>query len=50
MPAVSELKTEKINLIIFGSLDQGMQATISKLSENTSIRSVGWINADSVYD
>lgn len=50
MQAVSELKTEKIKLIVFGSPDQEMQATISKLSENTSIRSIGWISADSVYD
>lgn len=50
MKAVKELQKEDIKLIVFGTPDQSMKNDIEKLTKSTSIRYIGWIPSEKVYD
>lgn len=50
MKAVNELQKEDIKLIVFGTPDQQMKNDIEKLAKSTSIRYIGWIPSEKVYD
>jgi 1,2-diacylglycerol 3-alpha-glucosyltransferase len=50
MQAVCELPRDNVKLIIFGTPNQKMKATIEVLSKSDRIRNIGWIQSATVYD
>lgn len=50
MKAVSIINNSKIKLLVFGGCDDSIRPKIETLSKHSSIRYIGWINADVVYD
>ena len=50
MQAVSELNYDNLKLIVFGQPSEDMQSQIEKLSEDSHIRNIGWLQSDKVYD
>lgn len=50
MEAVKELNEDKIKLIVFGQPNDEMESLIEKLSGNSHIRNIGWLDSTKVYD
>ena len=50
MRAVINLNLKHIKLIVFGKPDKNMEKDILKLSDYESIRYVGWVEPEKVYD
>jgi len=50
LKAVSELNKKDIKLILFGLPDEDMKIEIDKYSNNKTIRNIGWIESNKVYD
>ncbi len=50
MKAVNELQKEDIKLIVFGEPNQQMKPEIDILKSSSSIRFIGWVPSEKVYD
>lgn len=50
MKAVNELQKEDIKLIVFGEPNQQMKPEIDILKNSSSIRYIGWVPSEKVYD
>lgn len=50
MQAVKELSEEKIKLVVFGQPNDEMELLIKKLSKDSHIRNIGWLDSTKVYD
>jgi len=50
MQAVNQINRKEIKLIVFGAPNDRMKRKIEELSEHESIRNIGWIASDKVYD
>ena len=48
--AINKLDSEKIKLIIFGAPTNDMREMLEAASKNPKIKSIGWIDADEVYN
>jgi 1,2-diacylglycerol 3-alpha-glucosyltransferase len=50
MKAVDELQKEDIKLIVFGEPNQQMKPEVEEVKNSTSIRYIGWIPSEKIYD
>lgn len=50
MEAVQKIKSEKVRLIVFGSVDAKLKAQLDVLVDGKKVQYVGWIPANDSYD
>ncbi len=50
MEAVSRLEDSSVKLVVFGKANAQMHSIIEHFGQNESIRYIGWIESDKVYD
>lgn len=50
LDAVVMIASDRIKLVIFGSITNDVLNAVEKKIDNPSVRYIGWINADKVYD
>lgn len=50
MKAVSDINRKNVKLIVFGNCSNTMMETIENLAQHDSIRYIGWISSDEVYN
>lgn len=49
MEAVHNLKSEKVRLIVFGSVTEELENDVKRLTDGKKVQYVGWIKSDEVY-
>jgi glycosyltransferase involved in cell wall biosynthesis len=50
MEAVSNIKNEKVKLIVFGSVIPELKEKVNSLADGTKVQYIGWIKSDESYD
>lgn len=50
LKAIREIRSDQVELILFGIPDSEMKEEIEQLSKHERIRYVGWLNSEQIYD
>lgn len=50
LDAIAMIKSDRIKLVIFGSMTDDVLNAVEKKMDNPRVRYIGWINSDKIYD